>query len=540
MIGSRKLVINRLPRMNLRHRRLEQVSQENLCGLVTVTEGRCWMVAPDSGLKSELWDLEQQWEQITDVPETPRSLMNVVEYGLGSNRRAEVYINRLLRYFLDPEEPHGLQREFLKAFLNGLPDECAFDEDTHDLSSANVDEQVYVRMTADENPTGDTERTGSVDLVLEAPNEWFLMTEIKFWAGENNVGSEGLSQTEFYYEAPRFGGQLKEEYESGYYIYMYPSEEPEAEEDGFTNWTWESFLDDVFWEFLRKNSPRYPQRTVAQLREFNDDVEEIANMTDQQANQREKIELYLEHYDAIKDVSETFDTRWETFTDEWGNRLGETLETEGEVDLHRWNPNGSSNNEIDRQMSACLNEVEDPGLWSFLAPNPETLDRANDPDLWVFRAKKDDWAHVFKYGWWKWTDGLADRIDSGGDDVRIGFHHRLGRNRDLAVGDHTLKFYFRNMGGNEQDFIDEFCENFYQREKEIDALVPPSAEVTGNKRNMIKAKYGIPVEHHDTFFEAYIAALKQAFVEHIAENEELVTEISSAYDESLDMYRENG
>ena len=138
------------------------------------------MVAPDSGLKDELWDLEQRWEQITDVPETPRSLMNVVEYGLGSNRRAEVYINRLLRYFLDPEEPHGLKREFLKAFLNGLPDECAFDEDTHDLSSANVDEQVYVRMTADENPTGDTERTGSVDLVLEAPNEWFLMTEIKF------------------------------------------------------------------------------------------------------------------------------------------------------------------------------------------------------------------------------------------------------------------------------------------------------------------------------------------------------------------------
>ena len=128
------------------------------------------MVYSDSDLKEELWKLEQRWKQITDVPETPRSLMNVVEYGLGSNRRAEVYINRLFQYFLNPKEPHRMEREFLKAFLKGLPDECEFGEDTHDLSDVIVDEQFWVRMDADENPSEDTERTGNVDLILEVPN----------------------------------------------------------------------------------------------------------------------------------------------------------------------------------------------------------------------------------------------------------------------------------------------------------------------------------------------------------------------------------
>lgn len=260
------------------------------------------MVASDSDLKDELWDIEQKWERITDVPEPPRSLMNIVEYGLGSNKRAEEYINRLLRYFLDPEEPHGLQREFLRAFLEGLPDECDFDEDIHDISDTDVDEQVFVRLTADENPDGETERAGRVDLVIETPGEWFLLVEIKFWAGENGVDSEGLSQTEFYYEVSEREEPWKNEYESRYHLYMHPSTESEAVEDAFANWTWESFLSDVFEEFIWANSPRYPLRTVAQLREFSDDVQEITGMSDQQASEREQVELYLDHYDAIEGV----------------------------------------------------------------------------------------------------------------------------------------------------------------------------------------------------------------------------------------------
>src|SRR6056297_2932954 len=134
----------------------------------------------DSGtrLDEELRSLERKWEQITDVPESPRSVMDVIEYSLDTQRKAEEYINRLLRYFLDPEEPHGMDTEFLKAFLEELPTECKFEEDIHDLSDVHVDEQVQVREVTD----GTTESTGYADLIIEVPNEWFLLIELKFSA----------------------------------------------------------------------------------------------------------------------------------------------------------------------------------------------------------------------------------------------------------------------------------------------------------------------------------------------------------------------
>lgn len=69
-------------------------------------------------LAEQIADLRQRWKSITAVPEQPRSVMNVIEYGLGEQRRAEVYVNRLLRYFLDPDEPHGMGTVILEAFLD--------------------------------------------------------------------------------------------------------------------------------------------------------------------------------------------------------------------------------------------------------------------------------------------------------------------------------------------------------------------------------------------------------------------------------------
>lgn len=496
------------------------------------------MVASDFDLKDELWHLEQKWERITDVPETPRSVMNVVEYGLGSNKRAEEYINRLLRYFLDPEEPHGLQREFLKAFLEGLPDKCDFDEDIHDISDTNVDEQVFVQLAADENPDGDTDRTGRVDLVIETPGEWFLMVEIKFWAGENSVGGEGLSQTEFYYELSEREEPWKNEYESGYHLYMYPSNESKAVEDEFENWTWESFLSDVFEEFIRVNSPRYPQRTVAQLREFSDDIQEITGMSDQEANEREQVELYLDHYEAIESVRDTFNARWERFTEEWGSMLGKAVEKAGKADGNQWNANVVDYENLNEEVTAHLDEVDDRNRWTFVETSYEDSSEEDDPDLWVFRSTHPDWAHIFKYGWWKRADTLENRIDRDSPDARVGFVHRMERKQDLAIRDQTLGFNFRNMGANPQEFIDEFSERFDRHEEEIRRLTPQPEAITGNKGNKIKATYDIPVGGHETFFEAYIAALTNGFREYAIGNEELVTEIDDLYDETIEAYKE--
>lgn len=52
-------------------------------------------------------------------------------------------------------------------------------------------------------------------------------------------------------------------------------------------------------------------------------------MTEHQQNQQEKIELYLDHYDVITDVTEAFNERWGAFAEEWANRFSETISEAG-------------------------------------------------------------------------------------------------------------------------------------------------------------------------------------------------------------------
>jgi hypothetical protein len=320
------------------------------------------------------------------------------------------------------------------------------------------------------------------------------------------------TQTKFYYrDATHVGGVSKDDFKSGtYYLYVHPHDRDTANEPEFSNWTWADFSHDVLEPFIVENASRYPQRTVAQLHEFNDDIANITGMTNQQENEQEKIALYLDHYDSITDVSSTFDEAWERFTDEWAPRLGNMLEENGY---------GSSSRVAEHVTRFTL--ARD----------------GRDSEEWNFRSSSSDWGMIFKEGWWRHTDDLGGSIQNRPDDrndVRIGFHHRLGRNRDDAIGDRTLKIYFRNMGANDQPFIDTFSNAFDARGQEINDLLPSRAEITGNKRNKILVPYDIEVESHGDFFSAYIAALQTAYVDLVVTNEEFVTLIDEIFTDSLD------
>lgn len=144
---------------------------------------------------------------------------------------------------------------------------------------------------------------------------------------------------------------------------------------------------------------------------------------------------------------------------------------------------------------------------------------------------------IFEDGWWRHTDELDGEIyarSEDRDDVRIGFHHRLEQNRDLAVGERTLKVYFRNMGANDQEFIDSFTDTFSARRSDIAGLLPTTAEITGNKRNMLVAKYNIDAESHEDFFDAYVMALKTAFAHLVVDNERLISVIADIHSESIE------
>jgi len=427
--------------------------------------------------------------------------MDVIEYSLGTQQKAEVYVNRLFAYFLDPEQPHRMDAEFLRAFLNSLPDTCGFEEDTHDLSDVVVDDQV--RLT--EQIDGKTESSGFVDLAIQVPNEWFLLIELKFSAED--------TQTEFYREdVTHIEDTPKTDYESGvYYLYLHQADRPEANDPEFSNWTWKAFLDTVLTDFIVDNTPRYPQRTVVQLYEFTDDIRSITGMSDPTDNVDEKIALYLDHYEAIANVTATFEDQWETFSHNWPTRLANRLTSAG---------HGSIQSEDDYHVR-------------FERPNDIVGD-------WWFRSTSSDWGMIFKHGWWRHTDDLTDvRHDRPDDhnDARIGFHHRLDNDREKAIRDRTLTLYFRNIGANDQSFIDAVCERFETQSDAIDAALPETASRTGNKRNLISAEYDIVPEEHDDFFTAYVTALERGVRDLIVENPELITLLDDIYTDAVaDVY----
>lgn len=498
-----------------------------------------------NALESELQSLSEEWEHVTEIPQNPRTTLQVIEYTLDSRRKAEEYVNRLLRYYLDPENPHGMGTEFLRAFLEGLPEETGFDQPVHDLSRVAVDDQVRVygwndvstngvdegaggidesSSSNDESESNEDDSVGIVDLVVEVPDDWFLLVELKFFAGENNLTGDGPSQTEWYSGATTVGNREKSAYESdGYYLFVRPESEATAKEPEFANWSWRKFDEEVLEPFIRENGPRIPARTVEQLREFRDDIQNITGMSDYQADERRKVELFLEHYEAITDVTSTFDDRWETFTREWPARLVTAVTENNDIDGYA--------DALPTEIASSIDEDEVDSVAVFDIQRGPAAD-----DRWLLRGTSSDWGMIFKEGWWRHTDDFRITYARPGDrnDVRNGFVHRLGRNRDRVLRDGELIFYLRNMGANDQVFIDEFDSIMKENRGTFENLLPPATEWNKQKRNVLKATYDIYVDEHETIFEAYVEALARAVVDHVVDNPALIEAIDSIRREAIE------
>lgn len=461
----------------------------------------------DSELSAELQTIQRRWDTITAAPTPPRSTMDVIEHGLGDRQRSEVYVNRLLCYLLDPSEPHQMGADFLAAFLEELPAATGFDEDMYDLSDVRVNQQVTVRDEIPAEKDDSDETPGYADLVLDVPNEWILLIELKFSAKETG--------TRFYCQASQIGGRPVEEYESGqYYLYLHQRNRQEASGNCFANWTWKDFRDDVLDPFLAENVPQYPQRTIAQLYDLRYDLEGITDMTDRHDADEEKIALYLDHRDAIEDVSQTFDAAWEDYSQRWGEELASVLETEG----------------IDTGSST------DDGF-----PVVNVLREEDETERWIFRDTGGDWQHLFKHGWHvheETLETLEKRADDT-NDLRIGFYHRMGENsnKNSAVGERTLLFNFRSMGSNPSEFSTIYDDLFAEQRSKIEGVLPDRrVQLTGNKLTKIEGTYDIRASEQGDFFEAYTMALSDAFTDLVVDNPELIEILDQVFEEAVELY----
>ena len=238
-------------------------------------------------------------------------------------------------------------------------------------------------------------------------------------------------------------------------------------------------------------------------------------MSQQHDIDREKVALYLDHYDAITAVVATFDDEWDAYSQQWGQELRDAL-TEDAVRTA---------------------ENTDDGYPAVTVPRGNA-----DAERWIFRDSGGDWQHVFKYGWVRREhepELLEQRADDS-NDLRIGFYHRMsdGSNKHVAISDRELRFNFRCMGSNPTTFRDIYNDEFDERHSEIeDALSGTNAVTTGNKRTMIRGAYAIDATESSEFFDAYTAALHRAFVDLIVDNEELIRLLTAAFEDSIEQYR---
>jgi hypothetical protein len=68
--------------------------------------------------------------------------------------------------------------------------------------------------------------------------------------------------------------------------------------------------------------------------------------------------------------------------------------------------------------------------------------------------------------------------------------------------------------------------------------VPSAVEYPATRGNTVTATYDIPVQDHDDFFEAYIAALNEGFLDLAVRNSRFIELIEESFEESLTVYDE--
>jgi len=436
-------------------------------------------------IERELRELTRQLDTLPEADEPPPTTLQV----LGRSHQEKDW-QRFLVHFLTPGDAHGLDHAVLEHILRALTDRDDLD---YSYSRFDLDTiQVAQEVVTDE---------GRPDVVIWS-DDWFICFELKI------DSSEGNDQTERYVRVDSFDsiGLDKAEVDGHHYVYLAPEDAPCPNADEFVQVSWEWIASELQ-AFLAESYGEYPTRTTAQLNEFIDTIRSELTMTEYQENQQEKMELYVRHYDEIHEVQDAFDEGWTEFEQEWGTRLANALGAgEGETVLAV----------PDEYVAFTFNRSDD------------------EPERWIFKQATSDWAWIFKDGWWKQADTGENIYGRDRPDVRIGFLHRLEKHRTNAVRDRELKFFFRMTPPSPDSFKDAFEQRFYDRQQEIADLTPKPGEVTGNKTNLLETTYDIDVRDHDSFFDAYTAALKEVFVGHVVENEPLVAAIDDIYDESLE------
>lgn len=441
------------------------------------------------GIEEQMVEVRQKLAMLPAAEEPPPTTLQV----LGRNSLEQDW-QRLLVYFLSPAAAHGLDHAVLEHVLLALSDRDDLDYtfSRFDLEDVQLEREVSTAA-------------GIPDLVLWASDDWFICWELKVHA------SEGRDQTVGYVDVPSFEGIGLDKddvlADGHHYVYLAPesASPPNANEFVHISWRW---VASQLQSFLADSYAEYPARTTAQLKDFVDTIRSELTMTDYQANQQEKVELYVDYYDEIAEIEAAFDDEWTDFTRSWGTQLARTLDG---ADL-----------------------VEDANVPGEYAAVDLTTD-AGEQRRWTFRQGESDWSWLFPTEWWTKLDEGRPIADPEKPNGRVGFLHRLDWHRHDALRDHTLVFYVRNAPSGHDEFYHNFADRFDEASAAIAAAIEETNfTITGNRSNVLRAEYDITVDARTGFFDAYIDALARGLDEGIVANQDLIDTLDRIYEQTID------
>ncbi len=376
-------------------------------------------------LKDELHELKEfigQYMELSSDLQQPHDIYSILKYRRDPDRKSrETSYQYTLRYFLDPNKPHGFGKLVLSTFLN-LVDEKTEESFPYGINHIKVDTEVHIRKE-EENP-------GRIDLVIadydsslnmnEAPN-WVLFIELKVAAPEREGQTSNYARADKWNPDWVSGNEEITDRTKTEYLFVKAGNSNRSYnvDESFTEISWAELVG-LFSEELTPELMGYPTRSVVQFTDFVHSLREVEEMGTNEAEknaQEDLVNLYLEKRNIIQKVEEA-KGEMDSVMSDYLERLFENWEEE------------------------LINHLDDGEL--------EVTDRYEEthdqfPDARSFKANKNTWflregnngyLQIFRENW-------IDEHSKNDDGPVLYFFHRARKGEILSEDGERVKFGLR-------------------------------------------------------------------------------------------------
>lgn len=402
-----------------------------------------------------------------------------------SGRREKKY-QQTLKYFLNPNKPHGFGYTLLEVFLEvvGAPKLNVA------AQHIEIEEEVHI---------GDASSESRIDLVicggqaLDTHPDWAVFLELKVGADENE------NQTKTYAAADswRFTWfdttEIKvDELEETTYAYIKKSTADPPEDAEFDAVDWATIAE-TFDHRLQGSLFQYPNRSVIQFTDFIQSLQETENMDSPQEDELTKrLKLYFEYDDVIKQVEQAhreFESDFDDVSNYLTTQWADTIQNRFDIDGSGWKI------------------------------------RSNDSPKWQ-GLRPDYWAQD-PFGWDS-TIALYFQIPVTTEHLRnqeLSFRLRLPPQRKIHKqtfeGERSFNAVFA-----------EKCTGEYRQEIRTELTKLEVDEIKlGSASTLFSKNYALDPEN---LTSSYIAQVTTAVNEFCSENSELLTLVNSVFEESYE------